>query len=462
MDIETELKRRGVETLAVGTVKDALDKFRSWGPDILISDLRLPDGNGMNLLNTWRLEKPDMPVILMTAHGAIDSAISALRLGAFDYMQKPFDLRSLVAAVTRAAEVCKLRNKLNSFQGLTKAVNQLNIVGSHPLIKKLNQTLKRVASSKVDTVLIQGESGSGKELAARALHLWSNRKDQPFVEINCASIPEALLESELFGYEKGAFTDAREKKLGLFELAKCGTIFLDEIGEMPTKVQAKLLRALEYKKFKRLGGIKDIEIQARIVAATNRNLLQEIANNNFRADLYYRLNIIQIEIPSLRERNSDIKDLTEFFLQDLARELELPKPTISDSALELLENHSWPGNIRELKNALKSALVIHQPSILTPSHISLDPLIPKTTNNEIIGKSRLTGAVAADYRASSGDFFDNEFMIPDSGFSLEDLEKNLLLQAINRSKNNQTKAAKLLGISRHTLRYRLDKHGLLN
>lgn len=458
--IETEFKSLGAETLTAGTVREALERFRTWSPDILISDLRLPDGNGMDLLNTWKHEKPNMPVILITAHGAVDSAISALRLGAFDYMQKPFDMKTLVAAVTRAAEVSRLRDKLSSFQGSSTSISELHIIGEHPKMKDLNKVLEKVAKSKVDTVLVQGESGSGKELAARALHLWSNRSAQPFVEINCASIPESLLESELFGYEKGAFTDARERKLGLFEIAKSGTIFLDEIGEMPLKIQAKLLRAIEYKKFKRLGGTKDVEINARIVAATNRNLLEEVANENFRADLFYRLNVINIDVPSLKERISDIPVLTKFLSGQLAKELEIKIPSISKSALSLLESHGWPGNVRELKNVLKRAFVIFEPEVLEERHLKLDPPLPAKSMQKQQKPIQHIGNYSG---ASKGEEdFNGDFSIPETGFSLDNLEKNLLIQALERSRNNQTRAARLLGISRHTLRYRLDKHGLLN
>jgi two-component system response regulator AtoC len=457
--IETELKSLGAECLTAGTFIDALDRFKTFVPDLVVSDLRLPDGNGMDLLNTWKKDRPEVPVLLMTAHGAVDSAVTALRLGAFDYLQKPFDLKNLVVVIERAAEVSKLRQKISSFQGNEKDLIDLNIVGTHPSIATLNYQLERIAKSKVDTVLITGQSGSGKELAARALHMWSPRKNQPFVEINCASIPENLLESELFGYEKGAFTDARERKLGLFEIAKNGTVFLDEIGELPLKIQAKLLRALEYKRYRRLGGTKDLELAARIVAATNRNLLKEIALDHFRADLYYRLNVINIEVPSLAERPSDIPQLTEFLLVNLAKELEVGIPKISAGALKKLEEHSWQGNVRELKNVLKRSLVLFEPKILLPEHLHLEDnryyekntsepkqdakTIPKQME---VPKSNLTSTIT----------------LPESGLSLEELERSLLLQALERARNNQTKASQLLGITRHTLRYRLDKYGLLN
>jgi two-component system response regulator AtoC len=457
--IETELKSLGAECLSAGTFIKALDRFKTFVPDLVVSDLRLPDGNGMDLLNTWKKERPEVPVLLMTAHGAVDSAVTALRLGAFDYLQKPFDLKNLVVVIERAAEVSKLRQKISSFQGNEKDLIDLNIIGTHPTIVKLNFQLERIAKSKVDTVLVTGESGSGKELAARALHMWSPRKNQPFVEINCASIPENLLESELFGYEKGAFTDARERKLGLFEIAKNGTVFLDEIGELPLKIQAKLLRALEYKRYRRLGGTKDLELAARIVAATNRNLLKEIASERFRADLYYRLNVINIEVPSLADRPSDIPQLTEFLLLNLAKELEVELPKISSGALRKLEEHSWQGNVRELKNTLKRSLVLFEPKVLLPEHLHLED--SKFIEKKTFGLSQASDA-SSSHKEAPRSILNSTMTLPETGISLEELERSLLLQALERARNNQTKASQLLGITRHTLRYRLDKYGLLN
>jgi len=459
--IETQLKSLGAEVIHAGTCREALDRFKDFNPDLVISDLRLPDGNGLDLLTTWKKDRPEVPVILITAHSAVNSAISALRLGAFDYLQKPFDFKNLVAAVQRAGEVSSLRQKVSSFQGKERDLGDFKIIGEHSSMKTMVDQLRRIAQSKVDTILITGPSGTGKELAARALHTWSPRANQPFVEINCASIPENLLESELFGYEKGAFTDARERKLGLLEIAKSGTIFLDEIGEMPLKIQAKLLRVLEYKRFKRLGGTKDIELPARIVAATNRNLLSEIADEKFRTDLYYRLNVINIKIPSLAERISDIPYLSEYLVEQVAKELEIKKPLISSETFRLLESHSWPGNIRELKNAIKRALVLYEPEILGAKHLQLEELQPQKSHAPVPPKQLpMNDGITRESQGSDTDT--SNMILPESGVSLEEIERSLLLQALDRSRNNQTKASKLLGITRHTLRYRLDKYGLLN
>jgi DNA-binding NtrC family response regulator len=518
--IDTELKSLGADVLRAASVREALERFPSFAPDLTITDLRLPDGSGLELLKKWHFEHPEMPVILITAHGAIDSAITALRLGAFDYLQKPFDMKDLIAAVRRASEMAKLRQKVSSMQGRELHRADVEIVGDAPAVVALRDQLRRIARSRANTALILGESGTGKELAARAIHQWSDRHGQPFVEINCASIPETLLESELFGYERGAFTDARDRKLGLFETARAGSIFLDEIGEMPVKLQAKLLRVLEYRRFKRLGGTKDIEFTGRIIAATNRNLLEEVAEKRFRADLYYRLNVLPVRVPTLRERQEDIRSLTEFLLGKLAEYLELQVPAISSKALQKLQSHPWPGNIRELKNVLQRALVFHEPRLLEAEHLELDAVPESILNRELntiydsnkskiasyevphgasstytaatqafgelshfgngsnlcatnaslgassssLGATPLHGAISE--RTNSGeepvDQRKDPFTLPESGISLEDLEKSLLEQALDRARNNQTRAAQLLGISRHTLRYRLEKHGLVH
>jgi two-component system response regulator AtoC len=459
--LETELRSLGAEVMRAGSIRQALERFPAFGADVAITDVRLPDGNGLELLKKWRMDHQELPVILITAHGAIDSAVTALRLGAFDYLQKPFDTKDLIAAVKRASEVGKLRQKVNRLEGAERDQEPVRIIGEAPSTRLMRDQLRRIAQSRANTALVLGESGTGKELAARAIHEWGERGTQPFVEINCASIPENLLESELFGYERGAFTDARERKLGLFEMAKGGSILLDEIGEMPMKLQAKLLRALESRRFKRLGGTKDIEFGARIIAATNRNLLHEVAAGRFRGDLYYRIGALPVKLPPLRDRGDDIPDLVRHFLEDLGRELGITVPRVAESTMKLLRTHSWPGNVRELRNVLQRALVFHQPAVLSPEHIELEnfelaaAVDPGNLSGHVGGATAI-GGVASDKMLSSPGY-----VLPGQGINLDDLERSLLTQALQRSHNNQTKAANLLGISRHTLRYRLEKHGLL-
>ncbi len=460
--IETELVALGAEVRRAASIKQALDRFPSWGADIAISDINLPDGNGLELLKKWRKDKPLMPVIMITAHGAVESAITALRHDAFDYLQKPFDMKDLIAAIRRAAEVGHLRRRVKQLEGREKAAEPFTIIGDSNPMQRLRRKLERIAKSKADTVLIYGESGSGKELAARAVHEWSKAANEPFVEINCASIPENLLESELFGYEKGAFTDAKERKIGLFEISRGGSVFLDEIGEMPLKVQAKLLRIIEYRRFKRLGGTKDIEFTGRIIAATNRRLEEEIVQGGFRQDLYYRINAISIFVPPLRDRKEDIPALANYLLEKICVALEIQKPGISEAAISLLREHSWRGNVRELKNVLQRCLVFNEPTVIEPEDLELSdatiispalPLPQLLPPVERQKKPSETSELASQPRT--------QFALPETGLILEDVEKSFVIQALEKSRYNQSKACLMLGISRHALRYRLEKFGLL-
>lgn len=466
--IETELQGLKMQVARAASINEAIAKFAHFQADIAICDLRLPDGNGLDLLKKWRHEHPQMPVILITAHGAIDSAITAIRLGAFDYLQKPFNMKDLIAALQRAGEVSYLRQKVRKMAGKELDTTSVEIIGNAVETQKLKKRLELIARSKADTAMICGESGVGKELAAQAIHQWSSRHNEPFVEINCASIPESLLESELFGHEKGAFTDARERKLGLFEIAQNGTIFLDEIGEMPPKLQAKLLRVLEVKRFRRLGGVKEIAVHARIVVATNRDLKRMIQTDDFRTDLYFRLNVLPVYIPPLRERREDVKVLCKHFLEKLCRDLDVEKPQLPASTVSHLYKYSWPGNIRELRNCLQRALILHEPQVLEPEHLEFDfqwtePNVPETANFPV------TTIQSSTHASSLGTLstFDtisakqsNSFTLPSQGLCLDKVEKNFISQALEKAKYNQTKAAQLLGISRHTLRYRLEKHAM--
>lgn len=350
------------------------------------------------------------------------------------------------------------------------ASQNFTIIGDSDAMTRVKKIICRVAESKADTVFIHGESGAGKELAARAIHEWSDHPSDPFVEINCASIPENLLESELFGYEKGAFTDAKDRKLGLFEIAGKGTVFLDEIGEMPAKLQAKLLRVIECRRFKRVGGTRDIEFSGRIVAATHRHLEEEIQSGLFRADLFYRLNVVPIVVPPLRDRKGDIPALVDFLLTKLSAALGVAKPSVSPDAMYDLEKCSWPGNVRELKNILQRTLIFHQPRLITPDMLELEAIESKAPSHGVDfsrdpGASRIAPAMSSAIGvpgAATLAMGKELFLLPTGGIDLEDLEKSMLVQALERSRFNQTKAAQLLHVTRHTLRYRLEKFGLLN
>lgn len=454
--IEQQMIAQGATCARALTCVEAKYLFTSFEPDVVVCDLMLPDGDGLELVKAWRVEKPTVPIVIMTAHGGVDSAVSAVRLSAFDYIQKPFDLNDLTAAVVRAAEVSVLREKVRSLESSVKQREAINIMGDSASTKKLRRTLTKIAASRVDTVIVIGATGTGKELAARALHEWSADKDKPYIEINCASIPENLLESELFGYEKGAFTDAKARKLGLLELAGKGTLYLDEVGELPPKLQAKLLRVLEYRRFRRLGGTSDLEFNARVVAATNRDLEAEIEAGNFRADLFYRLSAIPIHLSPLAERKEDIPSLVDLFLASISKDLHIKRPEVQAGAMQLLKSHDWPGNVRELRNCLKRALVFEETKILKPEHFAFLVQEPRPH----VGGQRRARPEAArndgEAHEAGGDILD--FKIPESGIALEEVEKSLLLKALRQSRYNQSRAAELLKISRHTLRYRLEKY----
>jgi DNA-binding NtrC family response regulator len=456
--IETELRALGAEVRRAASIKQALDRFPSFGADIAISDINLPDGDGLELLKKWHRDDPNIPVIMITAHEAIDPAITALRFNAFDYLRKPFDMKDLLVAIKRAAEVGNLRRKVKQFEGKEKPREPFHIIGASAPMVRLRKKIERIAKSKTDTVLIFGESGSGKELAARAVHEWSANPNDPFVEINCASIPETLLESELFGYEKGAFTDAKERKIGLFEIARTGSVFLDEIGEMPLKVQAKLLRILEYRRFKRLGGTRDLEFSGRIIAATNRRLEEEIVRGEFRQDLYYRINAISLFVPPLRDRKEDIPALVDYLLQKICKALEIDVPQVSPEAIEVLKAYPWRGNVRELKNVLQRCLVFNEPKVIKPDDLEL-PEVSRATEPHAPTHQPTIELRENKDKAPMGQ--PGSFVLPSEGVALEDVEKSFLVQALERSRYNQSKACLLLGISRHALRYRLEKFGLL-
>ena len=461
--IETELQALGAEVKRASSVKQAVERFSAFGPDIAISDINLPDGNGLELLKKWHKDDPSMPVIMITGNESPEHIVTALRNDAFDYLRKPFDIKDLVVALKRASEISSLRRKVKQYESHDKFHEPFTIVGNSEPMIRLRKKLERIAKSKTDTVLIYGESGTGKELAARAIHEWSAVANEPFVEINCASIPESLLESELFGYEKGAFTDAKERKIGLFEIAQTGSVFLDEIGEMPPKLQAKLLRVIEYRRFKRLGGTKDIVFSGRIIAATNRRLEEEIVQGGFRQDLYYRINAISVFMPPLRDKKEDIPDLVYYLLGKISTALDMAKPKVSAASMEMLKDYSWKGNVRELKNILQRCLVFNEPSVIEPDHLELPevqgiaepPIVKVSSQVNVMEEAKLPAKLpppTSDQQVP--------FALPNGGISLEDVEKSLLVQALERSKYNQSKACLLLGISRHALRYRLEKFGL--
>ncbi len=388
--------------------------------DLVLTDLKMTGMSGLDLLKELTDFDKSIIVLLLTAHGTVDSAVDALRLGAFDYLQKPYDREKLLETISRAL------NKLSTLDA--------EIVSSSPEMDKVKKLILKIANSS-STVLIRGESGTGKELIARSIHNNSPRGSEVFQAVNCAAINENLLESELFGHEKGSFTGAVGEKKGLFEVADRGTLFLDEIGELDIALQAKLLRALQEKQIRRVGGTKEINVDVRVVAATNRDLLQMSQEGRFREDLYYRLNVLSIELPALRERRTDIPVLIDYFLQKHTRGSSR-KVTIESSARKLLENYSYPGNIRQLESAIERAILLCE-----NNQITVEDLPPEMT------------------QSSRPQTANDLFKLPAEGINFEDVERSLIMQAMDRTDNNITKSAKLLGLTFRTLQYRLEKFG---
>ncbi len=418
----------------------AIDIFENETIHLVITDLKLPKISGMQVLEAIKQKDPEMPVIVITAYGSIENAVKAIRIGAFDYVTKPFKEEKLRESVNKALKISRLTSQVRHLrQEIEGRYTFKNIIGDSP---NICDVLKLAGSvSKTDTtVLITGESGTGKELLSRATHINSPRSTGPFLTVNCAAIPSTLLEAELFGYEKGAFTGAHKRTKGKFEIASGGTLFLDEIGDMEPDVQAKLLRILETQEFERLGSGKVIKADVRIIAATNKNLEEMVARRTFREDLFYRINVFPIHIPPLRERKSDIPKLSVHFIRQFSHAFGRKSPELSGKAVKKLIHYPWRGNIRELKNVLERAMILCQGSQITSDHLVLNPSQEKTFDT--LNMDALIPALIEDY-----------------GFTLEDLERNCIQYAMKVSKNNVSKAARLLGLSRATLRYRLEKAG---
>jgi two-component system response regulator AtoC len=413
-----------------GDGEEGLARVAEQSPDIILLDLELPRLHGLEVLRRVR-QANGPPVIVMTMLTDVGPAIEAEKLGAASYVVKPIDFEALVLHVER------LRNQQLADQELLHLREQKSyqhIVGASPPMTALFNVLRELAPIDVSTVLVTGESGTGKDVVARALHSGGVRAHAPFIEVDCAALPETLFESTLFGHERGAFTDAKTMKRGLFEIAAAGTIFLDEIGEVPLAAQAKLLRSLENRRFKRVGGVADIPLQAAIVAATNRDLAREVAAGRFREDLYFRLNVFPIALPPLRHRGNDIVVLAEHFVQTLSPRIGRKAMSLADDTKAALLGYSWPGNVRELKNAIERAL------ILTKSSIVARGALPGEVQSS---------AVRIDAR--------QRFLLPEDGVNLDELERDLLQQALVRANGNRSQAARLLGISRHALTYRMKQ-----
>jgi two-component system response regulator AtoC len=429
--LKERLQRDGYTVVEAATATEALD--RAPVADLVLLDYRLPDGDGLAVLRRLKESAPDTPVVLMTAYSTVENAVDAMREGAYHYVKKPFDLDEVSVVVEKALETCNLRREVRAFRTSQSREYSFDaIIGNSPAMKSMKALLARVASSPASTVLLTGETGTGKDLAAKTIHYNSSRAGRQFVNVTCSALPEPLLESELFGHERGAFTDARQQKRGLFEMADGGTLFLDEVGEMAVGLQSKLLRFLEEKTFKRVGGLQDIRVDVRVVAATNRDLDDDVKAGKFREDLFYRLQVMPVHLPPLRERTGDVALLAQWYVGRFNAEFRKRVPSLSAEATAALEQYSWPGNVRELRNAIERAMLLADHDALQPSDFAF--------------QSRPTEPSA--------------FRLPTEGTDLEEVERQLVLQALDRSGWNQTHAGRLLGINRDQVRYRIEKFGL--
>jgi DNA-binding NtrC family response regulator len=436
--LELNLSEEGYAVESAQDAESGLKLLRQGKIDLVLTDLKLPGMDGLEFLQAVKRSNAHLPVIVMTAYGTVETAVEAMKAGASDYVLKPFSMEEIKLLIRKELDVRHLREEnVTLREALGKRLEFKNIIARSPKMQEVLATVERVAPTN-STVFLGGESGVGKDLIARALHQHSRRASGPFIKINCTAIPENLLESELFGYEKGAFTGAMGSKPGKFELADKGTIFLDEIGDMPGSIQAKLLRVLQDREFERLGGTKTLRVDVRVVAATNQDLRAALEQGTFREDLYYRLNVVPINIPPLRERKEDIPYLVDYFIERFARESGKHLSGITPEAMRLLKDFHWPGNVREVENVIERGVALSTGSSIDVGDIQLD-VSPSAPSRP------------ADRRAVP---------FPPQGMTLEQFEDEMIKEALRRAGGNKSQAARLLGLSRNALRYRLSKLGV--
>ncbi len=429
------LERRGYDVAGAESGERALELVAAARPWVMLLDVRLPGIDGLVTLQRALEADPDLVVVMMSAHGTIDLAVEAMKLGAVDFVVKPFGFGSLLASLEKAIERAAARRQVAALRG--PALGTSGLVGEAPNMVELKETVARVAASDASTVILEGESGVGKEVVAQAIHSSSQRAAKPFLKINCAALPELLVESELFGHERGAFTDARVQKRGLFESAEGGSVMLDEIGDLAPGSQAKLLRLLEERAFRRVGGVTELKADVRVIAATNVGLKARVSEGRFRSDLFFRLNVVRIVVPPLRERMTDIPLLSALFVDRYNQEMKRAVRGLSTDALELLLRYDWPGNVRELRNAIERAFILHP---------GAEQIRPEHLPHEVRAPVEGPPVSAALPRPGT--------------MSLEETERRLMIEALESCSGNQSQAARVLGISRDTLRYRMKKHGL--
>jgi len=452
--LEKGLRGVGYDVTSVKDGEEAVRVFEAQPFDLVFLDVRMPGLDGLTALERIRDLRPDVYVIVMTAHGSMDTAIKAMQRGAYDYLNKPFDLDEVLLLSERALAASRLTQEVARLRtGLAEVREFSALIGRHPRMQDVYKTIGRIAGTDV-TVLLRGESGTGKELVARAIHHYSRRSGRPFVAVSCAAIPGTLLESEMFGHERGAFTDAKERRLGKFELAHGGTLYLDEIGDMPVDLQTKLLRALQERTIERVGGHESIAIDVRVLAATNRDLEALMKEGGFREDLYYRLNVVTVNLPPLRERRRDIPLLVEHFLAKHVE--ELGERGVAPEALDRLVGYDWPGNVRELENVVQRAMVMATAGVILPEHLPIGPVSAAAsvavdaTLEEIIER-KLMECVRGLRERSSANLYDLVVGL---------VEKPLLRAVLRETSGNQVRAAQILGINRNTLRKKLTEHGI--
>lgn len=435
--MEEHLRDAGYAPETVGDGAALMGALEREQAELVLLDLRLPDGLGTDLLPRIKEVDPTLPVIMITAYGEVETAVAAVRAGAHHFLEKPIDVSELLVLIEGALEKRQLRRELDRYrEGFRWQFADVSFVGRSAASRAAAELIARIALKGAPTnVLIRGESGTGKDVVARAIHAQGPRKEEPFLRLNCTAIPEHLVETELFGHKGGAFTDAKGAKQGLVELAHRGTLFLDEIGDMPAAAQAKLLGFLETRTFRRVGGVRDREVDVHVIAATNRNLEAAVGEGEFRDDLYFRLNVIPVELPPLRERPEDIAPLAVHFVDTLCFELRQPVRELAPATLQAMERYAWPGNAREIRNLLERLLLLYDDDPITPD------LLPPEVRGDPAGDRRL-------------------MVLPPDGVNLEEVERELIQQALARTNGNKTGAARLLGLSRDTLRYRLEKHGI--
>ncbi len=464
------LRRDGHDVVQAASGPEAIDRLGD--VDVVITDLRMPGADGMEVLRTATKNFPQTPVIMITAYGSVGQAVEAIKAGAFDYIEKPFEqdsIRTIIEKAIGQAAANRMAPRASLYQDNPEATGKYGLVGTSAEMHGIFAIIEKVADSPT-TVLITGESGTGKELVAKALHEQSSRKGEPFIKINCAAIPKNLMESELFGYEKGAFTGATSSKPGRFELANAGTLFLDEIGEIPVEMQVKLLRAIQESEFERVGGLKTIKVDVRLITATNRDLEQEIKNGNFREDLYYRLNVVPLQIPPLRKRTGDIPLLVKHIIKKFNERLKKNISGLTDEALAALESHSWPGNIRELENVLERTILFTKGERIERADLQLSsnpgsepppPLLPRTsttsgamppiTDDDLDDEDGVVGEASGQTSGSLKDIVRAE---------TSRVERELIVKALEETGGNVTQAARLLKISRKSLQMKMKELGL--